>query len=344
MKRIKPNPLADETYQLRVKLQVSEINVKHLMSKNAQLVESLNRLQWQSSVAQQQIQESYMAGLRIVEDSSAKVMFYEQQVNSLRRANKSLNAKLQDFSQCQESITKLKKDKAELVSDKLLADKTASELQHTQSELVAKEQAKSQALVSQLSGMQTKLDHSERIVAQLKKGQKTINKSLFQVHLQLANEREMNQASTGRLAANVKDLEITRGKLISILKSSSEQVDEISAMMSKLDESLESRAAVMLSLQQVQEDLRTVVSPGVDLEKSLFSADSRGLNPCETLCPICLMGRAELDSSNTRLMALASCGHVLCSECLESQSRIRQCCPMCQTSFKNSHKIKLYLQ
>ncbi|KAI1293809.1 hypothetical protein HDE_06480 [Halotydeus destructor] len=62
----------------------------------------------------------------------------------------------------------------------------------------------------------------------------------------------------------------------------------------------------------------------------------------EKNCPVCLLGHSELDSNGTRVMALAGCGHVLCASCLESQSRVKMVCPMCQSSFKRNQMIVLY--
>ncbi|KAI1293806.1 hypothetical protein HDE_06483 [Halotydeus destructor] len=178
-------------------------------------------------------------------------------------------------------------------------------------------------LESQLSDvLQVRVSRNEDFIADLEA-------YVSELEVQLANERDSQVAA---MATQLEELANLKERLQSDTSS-----QELSLIKGDLDEAGKVNESLTLKLNQVEDELLIVTS---DLDRHKKSQASARAN--EKSCPICLVAYSELESNGTSLVALASCGHVLCHECVESQSRVRPACPLCQARFEASHKVKLF--
>ncbi|KAI1293637.1 hypothetical protein HDE_06543 [Halotydeus destructor] len=140
-----------------------------------------------------------------------------------------------------------------------------------------------------------------------------------------------------------------------ILADQSDKVIKIQAELVKAQEDLTEARKTIFRLRknvntarsQLIETLADRDNLLVEMDKSQSVIDDivtqRNSSTREKFCPVCLVPHAELDAKEIHLMALTTCGHVLCSPCMLLQNEIQSVCPMCQTSFTNEHLIKLYI-
>ncbi|KAI1293810.1 hypothetical protein HDE_06487 [Halotydeus destructor] len=318
--------VADATHAWQLKFENSDSLVKQLMKQNAQLVESNIRLQSES---------------KLLEESFGKMQFYEEQIRVLSVTNSSLFIKLKEMTKCQEALAKLKKENTDLIYDKQQAAKIITDLRQA---LATKE--KSQPQDSELTDMRAKLESCQKVIENLKCQVRGYENCLNKLKLQLVSERDRYESRHTTQLVKITDLENSK---IEETRFLSQQCHELElnvkrtlTVAGQLDEGCGVKNILQMKLHRLLKDVTTLAAPNDKFEKLLQPKIRIGSKKREKFCPICLVGHTELDSNSTKIMALTSCGHVLCSDCLENQSRIKHVCPMCQTSFKKNQMIKLY--
>ncbi|KAI1293629.1 hypothetical protein HDE_06479 [Halotydeus destructor] len=143
-----------------------------------------------------------------------------------------------------------------------------------------------------------------------------------------------DKRETGKQLSALKGI---NARLLAEVKESQASESNTLKTVSGLEQEGEDNLAMAPELQGVEKQLRTAESADDELKETLTLFEDK-----EKFCPICLVPYFELESSGNDLVALASCGHVLCSACLESHIQVREACPMCQAHILPDQRIKLY--
>ncbi|KAI1293763.1 hypothetical protein HDE_06504 [Halotydeus destructor] len=156
----------------------------------------------------------------------------------------------------------------------------------------------------------------------------------------------------------VKNLTLKLSMMDSFMNSEkqtfSKQLSDMKASVSSKDSKL---ACVQNQLKQLKDNSQNlkVASDKLvfDLRKDLNKSRCQLAEACSLndelakdshgrSCPVCLVPHFELESNGIQLLALTTCGHVLCSSCFEKQTAIKQVCPMCKKTFYMNQTIKLF--
>ncbi|KAI1293610.1 hypothetical protein HDE_06497 [Halotydeus destructor] len=117
---------------------------------------------------------------------------------------------------------------------------------------------------------------------------------------------------------------------------------EVSTIKVQLDESREETNILKEYLRDLEDQIRTLLLANDKLNNALDGLKSNCSKLAEKFCPVCFVTLVDLEASGTPVMALTRCGHILCSDCLHGQSRIKSTCPLCQTGFQENQSIKLF--
>ncbi|KAI1293607.1 hypothetical protein HDE_06494 [Halotydeus destructor] len=292
--------------------------------------------------------------------SSTKLVKYEKEIKTLTALKRSLETQLTNFGECQKSIAKLRQEKARLIEDKQLIDQTVADVRQINALLIAQEKATLQSMEnvrlesrSALAGSESMVRHLEMQIDDVYKPQitryketiKGLESCISKLKLKIADDIDKHISQT---ATRIDDEDSenpgieylgTRYVLESEVDALNRDVSEIKV---QLDESHEENFILKEHLGDMESNMKELLSANDQLKNSLDGLKSNCSKLAEKFCPVCFVTLVDLEASGTPMMALSSCGHILCSECLEGQSRIKPACPMCQTGFQKSQSIKLF--
>ncbi|KAI1293805.1 hypothetical protein HDE_06488 [Halotydeus destructor] len=265
---------------------------------------------------------------------SKQIVNYEEQVKTLLNVISSLEANPPSkVGGSDDHLVKLREQNEALVKDKQRSDKVLAELRQLNTMLIVKPREIARELTSELTEARAQLAANEEVMTQLKQkisetpdvkttrhkeAIKGLETCVSRLKLQLVNDRDAYELQVNELKEQ-------------LLKASGDRDEAYSTIRVKMHE-----------LSEAQKELKSLSEVNAELKLLFVQMESSCAKQSARFCPICSVTHAELDSNGTPMMALISCGHVLCADCLAGQSQLRQVCPMCQTSFRMNDILKLF--
>ncbi|KAI1293804.1 hypothetical protein HDE_06489 [Halotydeus destructor] len=274
----------------------------------------------------------------------------EKDIRTLMETVRSLKDSL-SAPRCLESSSDLKNQKLNLAKDKELADSEILKLREINASLIV-EKKELQARQAELSKSRSELLNSKKLVAKLdsqisnihlvkmaryEEAMKSLERCVGKLKAQHADEIDSQVSQMAAQINKIKGLEMKRMSDISETEFKA-LTHEVSECKCELNQTFEANELLERKISQVEEDVREVMSSNFKIQASLKFAQVN-----EIICRKCNLTLVDLEDKASGMIALASCGHVMCCGCFESHTRIRSACPICQTEFLNHQGIKLFL-
>ncbi|KAI1293613.1 hypothetical protein HDE_06492 [Halotydeus destructor] len=260
-------------------------------------------------------------------------------------------------SETHKKVLRLKNYKVKLVKQLRLTEAVHSEAQKASASLISSLQAKTQSLESNLSATKNELISSENLAVELRtkisevfekqidkyqEAIKNLETGVGKLQQRLVTDREHHESLILTQRSEISDLKKVKEDFDSLQIKFKELNQEFLPLKDQLDESCKVNGYLLLKLSGLENEFKLVLSANEHLKQSLQSIENSCSRLADKFCPVCLVSHAELEPAGTALVALTTCGHVMCSECLENQSRVKPVCPMCQANFTTDQRIKLY--
>ncbi|KAI1293612.1 hypothetical protein HDE_06491 [Halotydeus destructor] len=208
-------------------------------------------------------------------------------------------------------------------------------LSTTMNELISSENMVPELLTKILDVLENKIDNYKENIRNL---QTCVGK----LKQQSVTNREHHESLILTLRSEISDLKKVEEEFDSLQTKFNELNQEFLPLKDQLDESCKVNGYLLLKLSGLENEFKLVLSANEHLKQSLQSMENSCSRLADKFCPVCLVSHAEHDLAGTALVALTACGHVMCSECLENQSRVKPVCPMCQANFTPDQRIKLF--
>ncbi|KAI1293812.1 hypothetical protein HDE_06485 [Halotydeus destructor] len=263
-------------------------------------------------------------------------------------AKSSLETKLAKCTETEQTVFKLRTEIANHFQEKVRAEKMVID-EKKWSKKLEKDRTEIQNQLSRSRNKVTELEKKissstvpEKQIAQYKDAIRGLQTCISKLKSQIGADQDTMDSLIAAQHVAIRDSKKLESDFNELQNKYREKIEDLVEVQLKLDESCKVNGYNVLKLNALKSELRAKDSAIGELKKPLqLMSDSCRRQP-ERFCPICLVPHFELESNGTDMMALTSCGHVLCSSCLESQSLIKPICPLCQATFEANQYIKLF--